>query len=201
MDWKKLLGVALGVAGAPVTGGFSLASIPGILAAATPVLSGAAKGRGEAQQANEALGISRANADINRRRYMLEAPGERVRQSSRASMVANYQPTSIRLGAPGFGMRGESPEFEGGFNNPDMYSKDTRALANQSVHQHLLASLRGDDNVPELPEVGRSSTGDKILGGLGFGASILDAIRRRGGPTKKPIMTGSPTITTPFLDM
>lgn len=152
---------------------------PAILAAVSalgPILGKASQGRADAQATNEALGIQRANADINRRRYMLEAPGERSRSAARASMVQNFTPTTIKLGTPGFGERGETPAFEGGFNNEGMYSPDARKVASNAVRDHLVAQMTGADKVPELPEVGRSSKLDKILGMAGFGTGILGGI-------------------------
>lgn len=176
MNWKKLLGLGAAGAGAFFTGGGSLASIPGILNAAgrvAPILTTAAKGRGDAQQANETLKIAAANQDINRRTYQRDSPAARLRSSTRASMVANRQPTKVTgVGTP-------NVEFSGGFSNPDMYSPETKQLANMTIHNHLVSTLNGDDTIAPMDPVGKESTFDKILGYGGVGLSILDAIRKK----------------------
>ena len=155
---------------------------------AAPILSGAAKSRGEAQATNEQLGINRALADINRRKYMLDAPGARMRQAARSSMVASHTPTEFKMLKPGAGQRGEAPQFSGGFNNPNLYTDDTKKLANETIKNHLVASLSGEDRIPELPPVGRSSRIDKILGGAGLVTGMLGAFARpkAQGPVYRP---------------
>jgi hypothetical protein len=140
------------------------------------ILGAAGKARGEAQGQNEDRILKRAQVDLQRRQHMLDAPGQRVKAAKSASMVANYQPHKVNWAGPGSGLRGQIPEITGGFNNPDMYSQDTRALANDTIKKHLVASLTGADNVPELPEMGKSNWLDKILGIGGLGSSLLGAV-------------------------
>lgn len=134
----------------------------------------------------------------------LTAPDKRLSTGVRGSMVANQQPVTHTWGGPGSGMRGGGYKVSGGFANPNLISPDARALAEDITHQALLNQLKHDDHVdfnpvgytpgtytppsaytpPErkritLPDPGRSSTVDRILGGGATLAPILGSILRR----------------------
>lgn len=162
---------------AAVGGGMGLGGkILDIARGISPILGTAAKGRADTQQTNELLNIQRANTDLSQREYMRDSPGIRSRSAAKSSMIANYKPTSFSMGAPGFGERGETPSFSGGFSNPDMYSPEARQVANESIKAHLLASLNGTDRIPKIPAPDSSSVLDKILGAGAFGSSILGGL-------------------------
>ncbi len=167
-------GVGMPIVQGAESGGIlsGLGSVKGITDAAgklSPILGGINANRASNQQANDLL-------TMRQKQYELDAPATRLSTSRKASLLANFQPVKADWGGPGSGLAGKTVNFTGGFNNPDLYSPETKQLAQDIMHKQLLASLQGEDT---LPPAGRSSTMDKILGGIGTGASILGAFGGR----------------------
>lgn len=174
--------MAAPIAAAPVTGGISLTSLPGILGTAgrlAPVLSGAAAARGAAQTTNDQLGLNRAMVDLARRKSNVDLPGERLHQTKSAALMARFQPTEFSF-APG----SHNASFTGGFNNPNLYTGEPTQEANDLIHKNLVAQLSGADQMGELPAVGKSNALDKILGIAGLTTSIMGALQNPDGSGK-----------------
>lgn len=137
-----------------------------------PILGNAADSRQRANADRDANNIARYNAQE-------AAPGRRLRTSAQASLIANRTPTQATMPMPGFGKRGETVEFTGGFSNPNLYGGDMKAMSDDIIHENLLKQMRHGEDVPQP---GREGAFDKILGGAGLASSILGAFgpRRRG---------------------
>jgi hypothetical protein len=163
-----------GAVGAAMGGGGALAAGKTILGRAmtagkalSPILGGAAA---NAQNQNN---INDRN-NLERSQILLGAPQKRLNTSVNASITANAKPVQIRSGPSPFAHApaGSSMIHFDNSLSPALIGGDTKALANQIMHDELTAQMRPDQGIPE---VGQSSLGDKVLGGAALGSSILGA--------------------------
>lgn len=201
MDWAKMIG---GGVAAPFTGG---ATLPIAMDGLSGVLGGAAKSGQDQNNKSDQLKLLLENAKLNRDKFALAAPGERLSTGMRANLAANAKPSKLNWGPNGFKpgaiARGEAqmPKWEGGPSSGlgDNMSPDAKQLSNTVLHDSLIAQLRGgttgggsrpggDMNTGgsdlAMPKgIGEESTGDKILGGASLGTSILGLLLRlkKGG--------------------
>lgn len=166
----------------------------GVSSALGDVLGGASKS-GQAQNNNQdTIKLALQNAQLNRDKYALAAPGVRMNTSIRAAMAKRGTPSSVQWGGPGSGLRGEIPQFSGGRKSvyAGLQEPDTQGLLDRVIHEQLMGQVAGgpsggnaDAAMPT--NIGQSSTFDKILGGGAFGSSILGAIlKARGNGNSTP---------------
>lgn len=205
MNWRLLAKLGL-VGAAPFTGGASLAALPAtrlipdgkgggdgggdtadMVSGMASALGGAAKDRNAAKLDNEKLDISRFLANLQAKEYMRDSAGARAHDATKGSMVANFQPSQVSMPTPGYGLRGETPTFSGGFNNPNMFA-DAKEAGRQSAAQNTAALINHTDTIAPV-EGQPDSMLDKILGYGAFGGSLLDTYLQ-GMKKKTPIMTG-----------
>jgi hypothetical protein len=190
--------LAPGLAGTP---GLAAAADAGILSTAGPGLLGTLSTLGEmgsilgqasssqlaAKQANDRLNTTlygeQAAAENAAKKFALTAPGTRLKSSTSASLLNNYQPQSVAWGGPGSGLKGQMPTYSGGVpGGLQNLDPDTRALSQQVIKDQLLSQMKGgrsgeneDLKIPDRPNIGEESRGDKVLGGLATGLSLAGA--------------------------
>lgn len=200
-DFIKAIG---GGIAAPFTGG---ATLPIAMDGISGILGGAAKSGQDQNNKGDQLKLLLENAKLNRDKFALDAPGTRLSTGMRANLAANATPSKLDWGPNGFKpgaiARGEAqmPKWTGGASGAmENMSPDARQLANTVMHDELIAQLRGgttgggsrpggDLNTqgtdlamdPDVKNVGKPSTGDNILGGLGMGTSILSMLLKLKG--------------------
>jgi hypothetical protein len=146
-----------------------------ILDKAEPILGNMAKSGAEANRSRDVLMPSAENSKLARDKFALEAPGARMGQSLKASILAHGRPTSVEWGGPGSGLRGEIPHFSGGVSGAwaDLDPR-ARQLGDSILTSNLQNQLAGKDaETPYLDKIGSTSTMDKIIGGVSTGTSIL----------------------------
>jgi hypothetical protein len=163
-------------------------------------LRGRQESRGEAQTTQrEALGIDRANADVTRRKFMLDAPGERAMTASRASMVENFVARGpCYLPARGFGRNWQYiPILLGASAIPIMYSSGnaSRSRVTRSIHPHLIAAAdRGGCGARtacgrEVVRAGQDSGDCRVRGESCWGRSSRSRPDGRTAPTTDQRLT------------
>jgi len=137
-----------------------------------------------ALQGQERGALDRAGLDLQRRQFALNAPQTRGTQAMRGSLMANLQPT--RLSGLPSRISASMPQVSGGLNASAL-SPEVREMGRTLQRQALLDQMKGDtfDPVPEtdfksgvlplpaLEELKKSGLLEKILGGVGLGASIV----------------------------
>lgn len=173
------------------------AAIP-LIMAAMPMLSKLFGGAAKNQQANkekqDSLAALLERTRLDRDKFALDAPGTRVNQSMKSSLMNSYTPTKVDWGEggfkPGMGLAGVTPKFTGGFNG-GMANLDPRTKSlNDQVMQDTLASQKsggftggGDQRMAQLQggQGGKSSILDKILGGGSLVTSLLAGLKGFGG--------------------
>lgn len=179
-------GAAAGGAGAMGTAGSILSRVGGsrFLTGAADVLGGAAKNAAENNAINDANSVNLYNSQernqLNRDQFALNAPGTRMGQSAKASILSRVKPTTINWGGPGSGLKGQTPTTTGGFRDA-LGNMDPAVgqLAQEIMQQNLAKQKANQDGVTVTPpRIGRSSVGDKLLGAGAFGTSILGLLRR-----------------------
>lgn len=147
-----------------------------------PILGNAAKSRASAQDIND-------TATVRNRKVELEAPGMRIANAAKARLLS-AGPSSASWGGPGSGLRGETVKYSGGASSG--FTPADRSLMDELVHQQLQKALTGEN----LPQPGRSSATDKLLGGGATVASILGALwankRQQVPPQPSDPMTPDP---------
>lgn len=195
--WSRLGRIGLAVApyaAAPFTGGASLAL--------APILQKAAMAGVQSNQTRDILNQRQyedeESARLARDKFALAAPGERMSQSVKASILGNLKPTSINWGGPGSGLKGETPTYSGGFSEAlQNMDPDTRALLSRIIQDNLKSQTTGgstgggqDAYTKPSPEFGKTSTMDKIIGGGAFATSILGALGKGGASTKSKFNYG-----------
>lgn len=191
----------------PVVGIAFLALLPSLLAglgAAGSIAGSRAQGRQAQAQANaqqDALlsnqYATRQNALLDAGKLALQAPGYRMQNMVRGSMLANAQP--MQISHP----RATIPQMSGGFNPNQLLSPAARQMGSVVQRQSLLDQMRGDDpskyllQAPGVTPQPRSSWLDSLLGaagmigGIGGGAYI-------GGQNIKNILGGGQPPTSPW---
>lgn len=131
--------------------------------------------------------MAHANLDLDRRQHALNAPDTRMSQSVRGSILKNAQPFTLS-GLPDR-IASRIPQMSGGLT-PAMFSDDTRALGEEMTRKALIDQLRGDEfapmektdftggvlQAPQMENFQKSGLLEKILGGLGLGASLIGGI-------------------------
>jgi hypothetical protein len=157
---------AAGTAGTVGTVG----KIANIARSAAPILSQAAGSRATAQAANDRQRLDDAKFEI-------AAPGVRMKNAAQANLMANAQPWKTNWSGPGSGLKpgGGYSGATGGYGDPNLMSPDIRQMGQKVLHDQIMASLNGTD---QLPDPGHSSAADNILGYGAMGASILGGMRR-----------------------
>lgn len=189
MGIGSILGAIGGLVAAPFTWGTSLAWLPAALGAGgglADVLGGAAKSGQTQNNTNDQEQIALANAKTARLKAALDAPGERLKQSVGASLLNNWTPQKTTWGGPGSVARGQPITISGGVGQ-GLQNLDpaTKALSQRTIQDELASQISGGptggNQDMAMPQVGQSSTFDKVLGGAGFGSSILAALLKAKG--------------------
>lgn len=134
--------------------------------ALAPVLGrmAGANAQGQQQNFNNTAGLAEA---------ALAEPGTHLANIKQSNTLANG-PVVAHWNGPGSGLRGEIPYYTGGKFaplSPDLQSQMPQFQ--QSEMQKLLHPTLDPASNPKLQPNGSDSAWDKILGGAGFGASIL----------------------------
>jgi hypothetical protein len=158
--------------------------------ALSPVLSGAAAGANQSQQANDLLQLRLAALG-------LEAPQQRLSNSVRASIAANAQPVQITTGPSPFAHAPTGSNMIHFTNSlsPAVLAPGTRQLAQAIIAQQLQQQMSPNQG---LPAVGQGSTAGNILGGAALGAGVLGALGTLG---KKPVPGANPSgVALPGVD-
>lgn len=178
---------AAGAAGSAAATGGSILSRVGsskFLTGAADVLGGAARSASQNNAINDANAVNLYNSQesnqLARDRFALDAPGTRMGQSAKASILSRVKPTTINWGGPGSGVRGQTPTTSGGFRDA-LQNMDPAVgqLADEVMQQNLANQRANRDGVTVTPpQIGRSSAGDRLLGGAALGTSILGLLRR-----------------------
>lgn len=145
-----------------------------------PVLGGMSKERAAATQQNDLNSLSRDRNALGNYEAGLKAPGTRLRTSMGASEIANRQPVGVDWGGPGSGLAGKTVKFTGGYANPNLVSPDTKALAEDTMHQEMLSGMGGQGGPPEITPAHQDSLADNLIGYGSTAASILGAMNPGG---------------------
>jgi hypothetical protein len=176
-----------GVGGGAAAAGRSILSRVGsskFLTGAADVLGGASRSAAQNNALNDANAVNLYNSQegnqLARDRFALDAPGTRMGQSAKASILSRVKPTTINWGGPGSGVRGQVPTTAGGFHDGLANMDPAVGQLAQEIMQQNLANQRANrDGVTVTPpRIGRSSAGDRLLGGAALGTSILGLLRR-----------------------
>ena len=127
------------------------------------VLGGAAKNQAASEQAADKtrLGYDQFN---------LEAPGERLKQATKAGFLQTATPYKAQWGGPGSGLKGQIVQMTGGLD-PTKLPASVKQLAGQVQNDQLMAELGG----PAKPTAG-TSAGDKALGWGSVASSLLPVL-------------------------
>ena len=142
--------------------------------------------------------LNRANLDLSRRNFSLNAPSTRADQSIRGSMMANLQ--DARVDAPAHLRRAT---ITGGMR-PSVLGDDTRALGREMMAKSLRDQMAGDEfeDVPETDFQGGliptpEMEGYREPGGLestlsagGSIGGILSAITELMNQRRQPVQVG-----------
>jgi hypothetical protein len=160
------------------TAGSILSQAAPYIKKAAPILGGMAKAGAEANANRDRILPSMEGAQLSRDKFALEAPTTRMDQSMRASAIKNAAPVAVNWGGPGSGLRGQVPSFTGGYQGAlANLDPQTRQLAETILQKDLQDQLAGtDDDTKWLDQFGKTSTKDKIVGGLATGANIYSGI-------------------------
>lgn len=181
----------------------------GLLKNVAPILGGMSKAGVDANAARDRNAILKEQMRLNRDRFATDAPDRRLSTSTRASILSNFKPTSVEWGGPGSGERGEVPKISGGLSDSIAnLDPQTKALVQQILKDELAQQMRGgetgggQDRAVDLgSDFGKSSTGDKIVGGASTAANLLGAVPNLGkgsGPWwKKLLGLGGPGRDAP----
>lgn len=145
LDFIKMIG---GGVAAPFTGG---ATLPVALDGLSGILGSAAKTGQDQNNKADQLQLLLENAKLNRDKFALDAPGQRLSTGMRANVAANAQPASLDWGPAGFKpgaiAHGQAPmpHWTGGPSSGlgASMSPDAKQLSNQVMHDELVAQLRG----------------------------------------------------------
>lgn len=160
-----------------------------------PILGGAAKNASQSQTTQNNEQLQRDRLAMERFRLGLDAPGQRLNQSVAASKTANASPVTAQWGGPGSGLRGQTTKFTGGYANPNLISPETRAQAQDLMHQNLMLQMQHGSDLPGVTPAKTSKVGN-ILGGGALATSLLGAFRKPGEPVPPPDvpMTDRPPV-------
>lgn len=189
MGWLKTLGKIGGYAAAvglaPYTGGASMSIIPAMNA-----ISGGASKAAQTQNNFEAANQpGMESAKLNRDKFAVASPASRLSAATRASLTNNFTPTKVDWQGPGSGMKGILPRISGGFSG-GMANLDptVKQLSSRIIDDSFAGQMRGGETGGQMdryvdPNVGKSGTMDKVMGGVSMGSSILEALikARQGG--------------------
>lgn len=184
-----------GPAGGATAGGSSILGKVGWAGGAklADVLTHAAGSGQDQENKSDIIKNSAERNRLDRDKYALVAPGQRLHDSTIASFASSASPTRVNWGPEGFhpgaGLRGQVPHFEGGFTGGlEHLDPATRELARLVIQDELASQRRGgstggnhDLDGPEL-NVDHPSGTDRALGSAGLVTSILSAIY--GGQNK-----------------
>lgn len=161
-----------------------------------------AANRGQAQGANEQMGIQKAslaNRDqLNRDMFATKAPTERLQSAIRGSLASNFQPARWNWGGPGSGLQGKIPHMTGGISGGMANLNDaTKKLGGRVSEDQLLAQMEGgasggrkDSRMVPYPEVGKSSAFDKFLGVAGPASGFLGLLSQFKKPRTQTFNEG-----------
>lgn len=181
-------GIAAGGGGSSLLGAMSgTKAMTGI----ADVMGGAARSGADANYKNDYLKTILENSKLNRDKFAVAAPGQRLQDSTKASLASNFTPSKVDWGpggfTPGAGARGVQPTFTGGFSG-GMQNLDPRTKQLQSrvmddeLQGQLSGGATGGNQDRAMPtDIGKSSTLDKLTGAGAFGTSILSAIMKAYG--------------------
>lgn len=184
MGLLSFLKPALSIGLAPFTGGASLAGLAGDVGS---ILGGASKNQQNERILADQNNLRRDQLGLQRFQVNEGLPGDRLSTSVRASRVANASPVSLSYGDGGFNpqdaVAGKFGKFTGGYANPNLIDPRTKQQANAVLDQ-MLQKQMGGEMAPALSAPTKEGKGSKILGGLGFGLSLLGGLggmRPHGG--------------------
>lgn len=150
--------------------------------------------------------LERAGIDMDRRKFEVAAPGQRLQTGVQGSIASKAHNVTVGQGPDMTLASGRviKPIHYGGMGPDDLMTDDARKLGSTVTSQMLEQSLRGDKfdpmekvdypgATPQQPE----SVLDRITGGAAAGAGILGALapRRRNPITglDPSLMPGVPT--------
>lgn len=185
-------GLGAGVGAGATTGALATGASVGsrILQGAqnvAPILSNAAGQQSNARQQEIQNEQTDRQLAIQEQAAGQTADRERLRSSVRSSNILNATPSAVSWGGPGSGLRGELPKITGGFTGA-MANLDPRVkeMADTQLKNNVVAQLSGSGQPTQPVEDEEQrrrrrgeSTGEKILGGVATGASILGAFSGR----------------------
>lgn len=210
MSFLSILGKGLGFV--PLPGASTVGKILEGVGDASSILGGAAKNAsaGNLTRDRNAIDLwrSQQDAQLARDKFAEVAPGQRLSTSLRSSLLSNYQPTKTTWAGPGSGL---NPG--GGYSTTGGYSAGlanldprTKALADLLMTDELGAQQRGgvsgggsDRALSAMPQLGQTSTADKILGGSAFGSSLLQGILKGAAARRKPsILKGNSGVDNEY---
>lgn len=149
------------------------------------VLGGAASGGTNTQQKDDALKLALANLVTSRQKSAATLPGTRLANSVKSSLATTAAPSTVKWNGPGSGLKGELPEYSGGVSG-GLANLDpgTKQLAQQNIHDELLQQMQGGasggNTDAAVPDVGKSSTLDKLTGAGGLVAGLASALGQGG---------------------
>lgn len=168
-----------GIAGAGSAGSILGRAAPYINKAA-PILGGMAKAGADANAARDRILPSMESAQIARDKFALDAPTTRLTQSVRSSAIKNAAPVAVNWAGPGSGLKGQVPNFSGGYQNAlANLDPETKQLAEATLHKDLQDQLAGkDDQSRWLDQFGKTSVQDKIVGGAATAAQLYAGVKK-----------------------
>jgi hypothetical protein len=172
------------------TGGSILDKVKASAGKLSPILGNMAKAGADANAQRDRLLPSMESAKLARDKFALDAPGTRLSQSVKSSILKSASPTQINWAGPGSGLKGQIPSFTGGFSGAlSNMDPQAKALADEILHKNLTDQLAGKDSQTTfLDQFGHESPMDKIIGGASTASSVWDAVKGVWKP-KPTIMT------------
>lgn len=178
----------------------SLPSDAGAMASATPsalstilkgagplatVLGGAAQNAQKNNISQGQLQLGEDQLQQNANAQATNLPAARLKDSIKASLASNFQPSTVSWGGPGSGLKGQVPTYSGGIvNGLSNLNPATKQLSQQVMEDELLNQMKGgasggnQDNT--VTPVGQPSALDNILGGSAGALSVLSTLAKAG---------------------
>ena len=128
--------------------------------------------------------------ELDERTFATKAPGERLSQLLRGSLLSNFQPTNISV--PGI-----TPATVTGGGSPALLGPEAREGGNAMMAQALSALMKGEQFSPitfptaptltPLPQSGKLDTFLNVLGGVGSTLGVLDPLFKRKPKPQPPL--------------
>lgn len=160
----------------------------GAISAISSMLSKGAKGSADARQqealTNSRIYDSQVNGEAERQKFALQAPGQRVNEIARGSLIGNMGDFKM-AGPAGAGVTGPDRanafQTTGGLRPSALNDPRLLEARDLMIAQHLAGLKKGDlYALPQAPKQTKAGWLEKIMGGVGMAGSILGGLQGAG---------------------